>query len=237
MKKIFIVSLAIYVAAICSCNLGEKKSNTLTEKEKKEGWILLFDGNSTDNWKAFNGGDVTGWKIRDGVLYNSGVGSDHGGDIITRDEFENFELMLEWKVDSQSNSGVFYHVQEGLTNAIYESGPEYQLIDDKGWPEPLEASQYSGANYAMHAPQDAEVKPLDEWNTTRIVVNNPHVEHWLNGKKVVEYELWSNEWQELKANSKWADAPHYGEARSGHIGLQDHGGLTMFRNIKIRRLE
>ncbi len=170
-------------------------------------------------------------------MHNSGVGSDHGGDIITKKEYENFELVLEWKPAPQSNPGIVILVQEGLTDAIYESGTEYQLTDDKRWPEKLEASQYSGANYGMHAPQNAKVKPIDEWNTTRIVVKNPHIEHWLNGKKVVEYELWSNEWKALKAAGKWADAPHYGEAKSGHIGLQDHGGLTMFRNIKIREIK
>jgi len=189
-----------------------------------------------DKWKTFNGGEVTGWKIIDGVMYNSGVGSDHGGDIVTKKEYENFELYLEWKVAPESNSGVFIHVQEGITDAIYESGPEYQLIDDKGWPDKLEDWQLTGANYGINPPEDAEVKPIDEWNSTRIIVNNPHVEHWLNGKKVVEYDLWSDDWKARKAESKWADAPHYGEAKKGHIGLQDHGGLTMFRNIKVREL-
>ncbi len=201
-----------------------------------EGWELLFDGKSVSNWKTFNGGAVTGWKIINGELHNSGVGSDHGGDIITKKQYTNFELYLEWKVTPESNSGIFFHVQEGLTNAIYESGPEYQLIDDKGWPTQLEAHQYSGANYAMHVPQNAKVVPIDEWNTTRIIVNGPHVEHWLNGKEVVEYELWTDEWKALKAKSKWAEAPNYGMSKTGHIGLQDHGGLTMFRNMKIREL-
>jgi hypothetical protein len=241
MKNFTYLILAAILVALYSCNTSsakqeESKINTLTKKEKKEGWKLLFDGESLDNWKTFKGGEITGWKIIDGVLHNSGVGSDHGGDIITKDEFENFELYLEWKIAPESNSGVFYHVEKGKANAIYESGPEYQLIDDHGWPTKLEDHQYSGANYAMHIPKNAEVKPLDEWNTTRIVVNNPHVEHWLNGKKVVEYDLWSDDWKKRKAEGKWADSPHYGMAKKGHIGLQDHGGLTMFRNIKIREL-
>jgi hypothetical protein len=220
-----------------SCSSFKKEvPNTLTSAEQKEGWELLFDGKTTDKWKTFNGGEVTGWKILDGELHNSGVGSDHGGDIVTKKDYENFELYLEWKVAKESNSGIFIHVQEGITDAIYESGPEYQLIDDNGWPEKLEAYQYSGANYAMNAPEDAEVKSLDKWNETRIIVNNPHVEHWLNGKKVVEYDLWSETWLADKAAGKWADSPHYGESKSGKIGLQDHGGLTMFRNMKIREL-
>ncbi len=226
------------VAVSISC--GQSKKNEikpLSEREIKEGWELLFDGKSTEKWKTFNGGEVTGWKIVNNELHNSGVGSDHGGDIITKKQYENFELELEWKVAPQSNSGIFFHVQEGLTDAIYETGPEYQLIDDKGWPEKLEDSQYSGANYGMQAPEKAKVKAIDQWNTTRLVVKNPRVEHWLNGKKVVEYDLWSDEWKAQKAAGKWAEFPHYGEAKSGHIGLQDHGGLTMFRNIRIRELK
>jgi len=232
------VAMFVGFAMLMSCNNGVKNETmTLTKREIKQGWEMLFDGKSMDKWKTFNGGEVTGWKIVGNEMHNSGVGSDHGGDIITKKQYENFELYLEWKVSPQSNSGVFFHVQEGLTDAIYESGPEYQLIDDNGWPEKLEASQYSGANYAMNAPRNSKVKPIDKWNTSRIILKNPHVEHWLNGKKVVEYDLWSDEWKALKAKSKWAEAEHYGAAKSGHVGLQDHGGLTMFRNIKIREIK
>ncbi|WP_319500487.1 DUF1080 domain-containing protein [uncultured Draconibacterium sp.] len=228
--------LAMFVAFIfASCSTG-KSNNTLTKQEIEDGWELLFDGKTTNNWKTFNGGAVTGWKVINGELHNSGVGADHGGDIVTKKQYTNFELFLEWKVTPESNSGVFYHVQEGLTDVIYESGPEYQLIDDNGWPDNLEAWQRSGANYGMNAPKNAKVKPIEEWNTTRIIVNGPHVEHWLNGTKVVEYELWTDQWLQNKAAGKWADAPDYGMAKTGHIGLQDHGGLTIFRNIKIREL-
>ncbi len=238
MKRLSLFLVLGSCIAVFSCTPNEKL-NTLSQSEIDEGWELLFDGTPASlhaEWKAFNGGEVTGWKVEDGILYNSGVGSDHGGDIITKEEFRDFELYLEWKIDSQSNSGIFYHVQEGLTDAIYESGPEYQLIDDEGWIGELEDFQHSGSNYGMNAPIDAHVVPLDQWNTTRIVVKGPHVEHWLNGSKVVEYELWTPEWQKLKAAGKWANAPHYGMAKSGHIGLQDHGGLTMFRNMKVRKL-
>lgn len=239
MKNISRLFLMAIIAALFSCSSGKKddnKLNTLSKKDIKEGWELLFDGKTMDNWKTFNGGEVTGWKIVNGEMHNSGVGSDHGGDIITKKQYENFELYLEWKIAPESNSGVFIHVQEGLADTIYETGPEYQLIDDKGWPTKLEDDQYSGANYAMHVPQNVKVVPLDQWNITKIVVNNPHVEHWLNGKKVVEYDLWSDEWKALKETGKWKDMPHYGAAKKGHIGMQDHGGLTMFRNIKIREL-
>jgi hypothetical protein len=240
MKKFEFLILLLVVATLFSCSSSTKKkgSETVAVSQNEAGneWEMLFDGKSLDNWKKFNGEEVTGWKIADGELYNSGVGSDHGGDIITKKEYENFELYVEWKISAESNSGIFYHVQEGVTNAIYESGPEYQLLDDKGWPAKLSDYQYTGSNYAMQAPEGAEVAPVGEWNTTRIIVKNPHVEHWLNGKKVVEYELWSDKWKEQKAAGKWKDAPYYGMAKKGHIGLQDHGGLTVFRVIKIKPL-
>jgi hypothetical protein len=232
MKKIvvFIIGFLIFLSATAQ----NEKINTLSEKEKKEGWRLLFNGKNLDGWRTFQGREITGWKVIDGVLNNSGVGSDHGGDIITREKFQNFELELEWKIAPQSNSGIFYHVNEKIGTAIYESGPEYQLIDDKGWPERLREDQYSGANYGMHAPKNAIVKDVNDWNQARIVVDGAHVQHYLNGVKVVDYYLWDDEWKQLKEKGKWKDYPYYGMALKGPIGLQDHGGLAQFRNIKIK---
>jgi len=237
MKNIVSLMIVLILPFVISCKRAgtvKQAINTLSDVEKLEGWQLLFDGKSLENWKFFNDGEVTGWKIVDGMLENSGVGSDHGGDIITKKQYQNFELLLEWNVSPKSNSGVFYHVQEGQTDAIYKSGPEYQLIDDVGWPEPLEPWQNSGANYAMNPPEGAEKVAAGQWNTTRIIVNGTLVEHWLNGKLVVQYELWGKDWLARKAAGKWANEPKYGMAKIGSIGLQDHGGLTKFRNIKIR---
>jgi len=233
MRRLIIVSIALLSISGLS---NAQELNKLTKAEKKAGWELLFNGENLKGWKTFQGGEVQGWKVIDGILNNSGIGSDHGGDIITLNQYQNFELYLEWKISPESNSGVFFRVQEGDTKKIYETGPEYQLLDDKGWPKKISDSQYSGSNYAMHAPVGAEVKPLDQWNTTRIVVNGAMVQHFLNGNKVVEYELWTEEWKVLKNNCKWKNAPLYGKAEKGSIGLQDHGGLTQFRNIKIRVL-
>ena len=243
MREFWNLVLIISVATASSCSSSTKHSNgqeekvlTQTEQKTDEEWEMLFDGKSFSKWEKFSGGEVTGWKIIDGELHNTGIGSDHGGDIITKKEYKNFELYVEWKISPQSNSGIFYHVQKGVTKKIYESGPEYQLIDGKGWPTKIADHQYTASNYSMQAPEGADVKPVGEWNTTRIVVQNPHVEHWLNGKKVVEYDLWSDEWKAQKAAGKWKDAEHYGMAKKGHIGLQDHGGLTTFRVIKIKEL-
>ena len=237
MKNLTFAILLTFSLALLSCTSTKKaEQNTLSKKDIKQGWELLFDGQTMANWKTFNGGEVTGWKIIDGVLHNSGAGSDHGGDIITKKQFQNFELCVEWKIAAESNSGIFFHVQEGVVDAIYQSGPEYQLLADNDYKAKLHSDQRSGANYAMHAPENAEVVPLGEWNKTKIIVNGAHVEHWLNGTKVVEYELWSDDWKARKEKGKWKDVPLYGMAKTGHIGLQDHGGLTMFRNIKIKEL-
>ncbi len=236
MKLINILLSCVILTGI-SCQNKVQKDNTLTKSEEKDGWQLLFDGQSTNGWRFFKGGKIEGWKVVDGVLYNSGKGSDHGGDIITDETFKDFELSLEWKIDSLSNSGIFYHVQElDSIHAIYESGPEYQLRDDVNARSTSLRSQYSGANYSMDEPIGAKVRQLGQWNETRIKVKGPHVEHWLNGVKVVEYELWTEDWLQHKNNGKWRNYPYYGMAKDGYIGLQDHGGLTQFRNIKIRKL-
>jgi len=232
MKRIFVLILGII--AFLTVVAQNDKINTLSEKEKREGWQLLFNGKNLDGWRTFQGKEISGWKVIDGVLNNSGVGSDHGGDIITKVKYQNFELSLEWKIAPQSNSGIFYHVNEKIGRAIYESGPEYQLIDDKGWPDKLREDQHSGANYGMHAPKNAVVKDVNDWNQTRIIVDGTHVQHYLNGVKVVDYQLWDDDWKLLKENGKWQDYPYYGMARKGQIGLQDHGGLAQFRNMKIK---
>jgi len=236
--KLATVIISYIIITGIACQSNAPQNNTLTEAEKKDGWKLLFDGQTTNGWRFFKGGDIKGWKVVYGVLCNSGIGSDHGGDIITKEKFKDFELSLDWKIDSLSNSGVFYHVQElDDIHAIYESGPEYQMADDINDADPNTlSSQFTGANYAMNRPIKGEVKPLSQWNKTRIIIKGPRVEHWLNDVKVVEYELWSEDWVRRKKISKWKDYPFYGIAEEGYIGLQDHGGLTCFRNIKIRKL-
>jgi hypothetical protein len=232
MKKIVLLFACLVI--FLTINAQQNRINTLSDQEKAEGWKLLFNGENFKGWRTFQGKEISGWKVIDGVLNNSGVGSDHGGDIITKKKYRNFELSLEWKVASKSNSGIFYHVNEKVGKAIYESGPEYQLIDDKGWPDKIHENQYSGANYGMNAPMNAEVKELGQWNQTRIIVNGTHVEHFLNGVKVVDYHLWDADWKTRKEQGKWKDYPFYGMATNGNIGLQDHGGLAQFRNIKIK---
>ena len=157
-------------------------------------------------------------------------------DLMSKDQFANFELELEWKIGKGGNSGVFYRATHEYDH-IYWSGPEYQLLDDEFHPDGLDPKTSAASAYALYAPPKGVVKPHDQWNTTRIVVNGAHVEHWLNRKKVVEYELWSPDWKARVAASKFAAYPDYGMAKRGYIGIQgDHDGPLAIRNIRIREL-
>ena len=214
--------------------------NTLTQEEADNGWTLLFDGQSMDMWRIFNTDTLFGWEVKNGEMVALGTAGLEGlgSDIVSKEKFTNFELSLEWKVSEAGNSGVFFNVVEGEDlHAVYESGPEYQLIDDIGFPMKLEDWQKSGANYAMHPPVEVNSNPAGEWNHTRLTVNNGKVTHELNGMVVVSYELWTPEWEALKQEGKWKDVPTYGAAKSGHLALQDHGNQSWFKNIKIRRLD
>lgn len=221
----------------CFC-VNAQTINTLTKAERQDGWRMLFNGKNLSGWKTFNGGKVSGWKVIDGVLNNSGKGSDHGGDIITKKQYDDFELYLEWNISPLSNSGIFIRVEENVVDAIYQTGPEYQLCDDAGVEKVRKRNkdQYTASCYAMYEAVNPELMPLGEWNTSRIVVKGSQVEYWLNGKKTLEYSLSGEDWEARKAVSKWKDEPYYGVAKKGHIGLQDHGGLTRFRNVKIKQL-
>ena len=216
---------------------SQKPINSLTKKEISEGWQLLFDGKTTNGWRGFKMEALPdGWQVMDGNLVTLGKGDDLGGDIVTTSQYEDFDLYLEWAISEGGNSGIFFHVLEGDYPAIYATGPEYQLIDDVGFPEKLAEWQKTGANYAMHNPENVVLKPVGEFNSSRILVKDGHVTHWLNGKKVVEYDLWTDDWKERLVVGKWNAYPGYGLARNGFIGLQDHGSFIRFRNIKIKNL-
>jgi Domain of Unknown Function (DUF1080) len=149
------------------------------------------------------------------------------------DQYGSFELEFDWKVAPNANSGLLYHVLETHPSS-YETGPEYQLIDDLGYKGKLEDWQKSGADYAMHPPLKMASKPAGEFNHTRLVVDAAHVEQWLNGVKVADFVAWTPEWEKLKSAGKWKDYPDYGIARKGYLALQDHGGGIWFKNIKIK---
>jgi hypothetical protein len=237
--KLFIACSALSGALLGSCT-SAPLNNVLTEAEKAEGWKLLFDGKTLDGWRDYNGDSLTApWVVEDGCIRAKGSGSDASGYIVTDTIYENFELAWDWKIAEGGNSGMLYHVVENPKFKVpYVTGPEYQLIDDFGFPEPLEDWQKTAADYAMHVPDPSKtiIKPAGEWNTSKIVFDNGHVEHWLNGEKVLEFEAWTDDWFEKKNSGKWKDAPEYGLARKGVICLQDHGSAAWFRNIKIKEL-
>lgn len=215
--------------------MPKQKDNTLTKKEKKEGWVLLFDGTSTNGWRNYKNREAEGWAVANGELYCKEAGVTKRADLITVSQYENYELQIDWKISPRKNSGIVYMATED-NGASYESGPEYQLIDDIGYPDKLQDKQLSGANYDMEAPSAKVAKPAGEFNHTKIVISKGHVEHWLNGTKVVEYELWSKEWEQQKENSKWKNVKPYGMSKKGYIALQDHGGGIAFKNIKLKPL-
>ena len=210
--------------------------NTLTSRERGDGWKLLFDGKSLDGWQRYDGAPITaGWKAMDGALTRAERG---GSDIVTTRKYRNFELALEWKLSPEGppgNSGIFYNVID--TGGIYWGAPEMQILDDARHGDGKSELTSTGANYAINAVPHGTAKPVGEWNAVRIVKRGDHIEHWLNGKKVVEYELGSADWKARVAASKFKDKALYGTAREGRIGLQEHGSFVAFRNIRIKELK
>ena len=232
-----LIAAFLLTFSITSCN---EKHNMLTEAEKAAGWKLLFDGETMNGWKDFNGTSLTQpWHVVDGCIQAKGTGSDSDGYIVTDKEYENFELSWDWKLSKGGNSGMLYHVVENPAFKVpYVTGPEYQLIDEPNFPEELEEWQKLGVDYAMYLPDKSlmKVNPAGEWNNAKIVFDNGHVEHWLNGVKILEFEAWTDDWFKRKNSGKWENAPEYGLARKGVICLQDHGYPASFRNIKIKEL-
>jgi hypothetical protein len=211
---------------------GLAAQNRLTDQERADGWRLLFDGTTTDSWRGYrNAAMPPGWQVADGALTRV----EAAGDIISVEQFESFELTLDWMIHEGGNSGIFFHVTEEGP-AVWSTGPEFQILDDERHRDGLTPETSAGSNYALHAPVGAVVNPPGEWNSARLVVRGNHVEHWLNGKRIVSYELGNAEWEQLVAASKFRDMPGYGRAGRGHIALQDHGDFVAFRNIRIRVL-
>ena len=206
--------------------------NTLTAAEKAAGWRLLFDGRTTAGWRGFRKTDMpAGWTVEDGALTRTAAASD----IVTIDQFGDFELAFEWKVVPAGNSGVFCRVTEGST-AVWHSAPEYQILDNAGHEDGKKPETSAGSIYALYAPvKDATRKP-GEWNQARIVMKGTHLEHWLNGVKLVECEIGSPDWNARVAQSKFKTYPQFGKATRGFIAIQDHGDWVSYRNIKVKIL-
>jgi hypothetical protein len=235
MKTINVITLI--ASTVLFFSFQEGKDNKLTKAEKNAGWKLLFDGQSMKGWRTFKSKAANSWEVKGDELHCKGSvtdKSDKRSDLITTGQYGNFELTIDWKISKAGNSGIMYHVTE-KEDASYLTGPEYQLIDDEGFPEKLEEWQKTAADYAMYTTTSRPTKPVGEYNNTKIIFNKGHVEHWLNGVKVLEFEAWTDDWNKRKATGKWKEAKSYGKAKTGYICLQDHGSEIWFKNIKIKQ--
>lgn len=218
--------------------------NTLSPEDSAAGWILLFDGQTPGKWRGYNKDHFpTGWEVKDGTLFLKGsgrgeAGAQEGGDIIFPEKFQNFELNLEWKISEGGNSGIFYLAQESADKTIWQTAPEMQVLDNLKHPDGRDTIHCAGALYDLIGVAKDKVKPVGEWNQVKLLVYKGLVEHWLNGEKVVEYHLWTPEWDAMVAKSKF---PQYNKdwnkvAQEGYIGLQDHGDDVWYRNIRIKKM-
>lgn len=230
MKRI--IALLIAGASVLGCKTTPTPSNHLSRSEKKQGFHLLFDGKDLHHWRSYKKPEVQGWAIKEDMVVCTGG----GGDLITRDQYGSFDFQCEWKIPAQGNSGIIYRCAE-TDGPTYQTGIEYQLWDHRQSPDSWHALNATAACYDLYRPSQQADRPPGEWNTTRIVLHGNHLEHWLNGKKVVDCEIGSSDWNARVAKSKFAKFPNWGTVPRGHIALQEHGGETAFRNIKILVIE
>jgi hypothetical protein len=211
---------------------GAENVIMIDAKEAREGFTPLFNGHDLAGWRGYKQPHApAGWTVQDGMI----VRTTGGGDLITENDFANFELRLDWKISPGGNSGIFYRGTEEY-EAIYWSAPEMQILDDAVHADGRNRLTSAGSDYGLYAAPEGVVHPAGEWNSVRLIVNGNKVEQWLNGQKVVEYELGSADWTAKVAASKFSQWPGYGKAARGHIGLQDHGDRVWFRNIRIKML-
>ncbi|MGB0839801.1 MAG: 3-keto-disaccharide hydrolase, partial [Chitinophagales bacterium] len=220
--------------------------NALIAAERDAGWELLFDGKTLTGWRNFKKEGIgQSWVVDDGAIHlrtftdkEGNRKAMDGGDIITNRKFENFELNLDWKIQDCGNSGIMFNVVENDDyDYVWQTGPEMQVLDNRCHPDAKFVTHQAGDLYDMIACKYLTVKPAGEWNKVRLIVNNGHVEHWLNGYKVVEYQMFDDNWTEMIANSKFKDMTGFGKAKSGHLSLQDHSDGVWFKNIKIREIK
>ena len=222
--------------------------NMLSEAEKNEGFELLFDGKTLDGWHGFQKDTLSpDWKVEDGAItldmaYNPDSSRQYASlqsDLVTDQDFGDFELQMEWKISPCGNSGIIYRsVEEEKYHATYVTGPEMQVLDDDCHPDGKIEKHRSSDLYDLVTANPRPVKPVGEWNQVKLVAKGNHIEHWLNGEKVVDIEMGTDEWNKMVQNSKWKEhAEYFAKAKKGHIALQDHGNRVWFRNIKIRKIE
>ncbi|MDX9906014.1 MAG: DUF1080 domain-containing protein [Bacteroidales bacterium] len=237
--------MIIILSMITSGAMSQGKENMLTKKEKKEGWALLFDGKSTNGWRGYNktAFPEKGWAVEEGTLHVIGSSRGEaggGGDLLFDKKFRNFELSLEWKVSEGGNSGIFYLAQEIPGEPVWKSAPEMQILDNEKHPDAklgINGNRAAGSLYDLIPGDFKAVKPAGQWNQVKIMVYKGTVVHYVNGKAVLEYHLWTDDWKNMVLNSKFKDYEWFLlTAEEGYIVLQDHGDDVWFRNIKIREM-
>ena len=225
MQRLLIASFVLLIGAIVHAQM-------VTPEEKAEGFKPLFNGTSLAGWRGFKAETPpSGWKAVKGELVRDGA----GGDLLTVEEFADFELRLEWKISENGNSGIMYRV--GMNEPeTYHTGPEFQILHNAGHKDGANPLTAAGSNYAVNEPVKDVTKPVGEWNTVRLIVRGNHVEHWMNGVKLLEYEIGSADWKKRVQASKFDKIPAYATLKRGRIALQDHGNLVWYRNIRIKTL-
>lgn len=224
--------VAVFGALGLACAAASSNTRPAAPAGPGAGWTDLLAGGSLAQWTGYRMDTMpSGWQVVDGALTRVA----QTRDIITRREFADFELRLDWNIAPCGNSGIMYRVTT-QGEYTYYSGPEMQVLDDACHPDGKSRLTAAGSDYGLYPAPEGVVKPAGEWNHVRIVVRGAHVEHWLNGTKVVDYALWSPDWKERVKNSKFAQWPEYGLAKRGHIALQEHGARVAYRNIRIREL-
>jgi hypothetical protein len=244
MKRNILLSMTLAASMLLMISATAQTINELSKKEKKAGWVLLFNGQDFEGWRQCNGTEMPlNWAIEDNAMkVFTGEGKEPGrganGDILFDKVFKNFELSIDWKASEMANSGIFFNIREVPGKPIYYAAPEIQVLDNVGATDNKIDSHLAGSLYDMIAADPKTVNPAGEWNTIVIKVEDGKVTHTQNGEKVVEYTLWTPEWDKLVANSKFKSFPGFTEgiSKQGFIGLQDHGYPVWFRNIKIREL-
>jgi hypothetical protein len=239
MKRFSLACFVVVLAFVATHSLAQDAPpNTLTDEEKKAGFKLLFDGKTTDGWRGYKMKQMPpGWKVIDGILTRvaggaGGKGAGGGDDIVTKDQYDNFELRLQWRVGKGVNSGILYRAIEDAVTS-WHVAPEMQVLENVGFGDrnPL---HHAGALYDLYAPTKDTTRPISDWNDVRLIANGNHIEHWLNGVKVVECEIGSDDWKNRVAKSKFKDRPNFAKATKGYIVLQDHSGKIEYRNIRVR---
>lgn len=238
-SEILIILLLTSLLSLVGCSSGNSNNPSAESNSDEEVWTILFNGTNTDHWRGYNMDrfpdevwSVEGDELVFRPLDESGS---QGFDIITREKYQDFELELEWWISEGGNSGFFHHAIEQPGLQIYWSGMEVQILDNEAH-STVNDNQLAGSLYDILPANPQNTRPQGEWNSFRVISDGPHIEYWQNGEKIVEFERWSTDWFEKVRGTKFECHPSFGTVPNGHIGLQDHGDLVKFRNIRIRRL-